>query len=128
MITDVVQNIGSERVSVSGLMGPGIDPHLYKASEGDVTALSEGDVIFYNGLHLEAKMGEVLEKMGRQIKTVAVTDGLDESLLLSPPEFEGAYDPHIWFDVTMIRSTSRWASSHHFCPMLSRSSVGCSKI
>jgi manganese/zinc/iron transport system substrate-binding protein len=101
MITDIAQNVGGERVSVTGLMGPGVDPHLYKASEGDVSSLSEADVIFYNGLHLEAKMGEVLEQMGSRIKTVAVTSAMDESLLLSPPEFEGAHDPHIWFDVAL---------------------------
>jgi manganese/zinc/iron transport system substrate-binding protein len=101
MITDITQNVGGERVSVTGLMGPGVDPHLYKASEGDVGRLSEADVIFYNGLHLEAKMGEVLEQMSGRIKTVAVTSGIDESLLLSPPEFEGAHDPHLWFDVTL---------------------------
>jgi manganese/zinc/iron transport system substrate-binding protein len=104
MIADIVQNVGGERVSVTGLMGPGVDPHLYKASEGDVSTLSEADVIFYNGLHLEAKMGEVLEKMGSQIKTVAVTDRVDESKLISPPEFEGAHDPHVWFDVTVWMS------------------------
>jgi manganese/zinc/iron transport system substrate-binding protein len=101
MITDIVENIGQERVSVTGLMGPGVDPHLYKASEGDVSSLSEADVIFFNGLHLEAKMGEVLEQMGGRIKTVAVTSNIDESLLLSPPEFEGAHDPHVWFDVAL---------------------------
>jgi manganese/zinc/iron transport system substrate-binding protein len=101
MITDVVQNVGGERVQVTGLMGPGVDPHLYKASEGDVTRMAEADAIFYNGLHLEAKMGEVLEKMGDQAKTVAVTQGVDPSDLLAPPEFEGAYDPHVWFDVAL---------------------------
>jgi manganese/zinc/iron transport system substrate-binding protein len=101
MITDVAQNVGGERVAVTGLMGPGVDPHLYKASEGDVGRLSEADVIFYNGLHLEAKMGEVLEQMVGQTKSVAVTSGIDEALLLSPPEFEGAHDPHVWFDVTL---------------------------
>jgi manganese/zinc/iron transport system substrate-binding protein len=101
MITDVVQNVGGERVEVTGLMGPGVDPHLYKASEGDVTRMAEADAIFYNGLHLEAKMGEVLEKMGGQAETVAVTKGVDPSDLLAPPEFAGAYDPHIWFDVAL---------------------------
>ena len=101
MITDVVQNVGGERVQVTGLMGPGVDPHLYKASEGDVTRMAEADAIFYNGVHLEAKMGEVLEKMGGQAKTVAVTQGVDSSDLLAPPEFEGAYDPHVWFDVAL---------------------------
>jgi manganese/zinc/iron transport system substrate-binding protein len=101
MITDITENVGGERVDVTGLMGPGVDPHLYKASEGDVSSLSEADVIFFNGLHLEAKMGEVLEQMGDRITTVAVTTNVDESLLLMPPEFEGAHDPHVWFDVTI---------------------------
>lgn len=101
MITDLVKIVGGERVQVTGLMGPGIDPHLYKASEGDVLQLAEADLIFYNGLHLEAKLADVFERMSGQVKTIAVTDGIDRSLLLAPPEFEGAYDPHIWFDVTL---------------------------
>jgi manganese/zinc/iron transport system substrate-binding protein len=101
MIADIVQNVGGERVIVTGLMGPGIDPHLYKASEGDVATLAGADIIFYNGLHLEAQMAEVLERMQGRVKTAAVTDGIERSLLLSPPEFDGAYDPHVWFDVSL---------------------------
>jgi manganese/zinc/iron transport system substrate-binding protein len=101
MITDLVENIGGERVNVQGLMGPGIDPHLYKASEGDVSRMSKADVIVYNGLHLEGKMGEIFEQMKQRTITLAVTEGVDESKLLSPPEFEGAHDPHIWFDVNL---------------------------
>ena len=102
MIADIVKNVGGDRVEVQALMGPGVDPHLYKASEGDVIRLQEADVIFYNGLHLEAKMGEVLEKLNDfGVSTVAVTDKVDRSLLESPPQFAGNYDPHVWFDVTM---------------------------
>jgi len=101
MITDIVENIGGDRVEVTGLMGPGIDPHLYKASEGDVATLAAADIIFYNGLHLEAQMSRVFERIESKIKTVAVSADIDRSLLLTPPEFSGAYDPHIWFDVTL---------------------------
>lgn len=101
MITDMVENVGGERVAVTGMMGPGVDPHLYKASEGDVSRMTEADLILYNGLHLEAQMGEVFEQMEGRVKTAAVASVIDESLLLSPPEFEGAHDPHIWFDVTL---------------------------
>ena len=101
MITDIVQNVGGDRVDATGLMGPGIDPHLYKASEGDVARLADADLIFYNGLHLEGKMAGVLERMQDQIKTVVVTQNIDRDILLAPPEFEGAYDPHVWFDVTL---------------------------
>ena len=101
MITDVVENIGGENVEVTGLMGPGVDPHLYKASAGDVQRLTSAQIIFYNGLHLESKMGDILAKMSGNTRTVAVTDVVDRSLLLTPPEFEGQYDPHLWFDITL---------------------------
>jgi manganese/zinc/iron transport system substrate-binding protein len=102
MIADIVKNIGGEHVEVTALMGPGVDPHLYKASEGDVQRLQSANLIFYNGLHLEAQMGEVLEKMNEfGVRTVAVTDKIDPSLLNAPPEFKGNYDPHVWFDVSM---------------------------
>ncbi len=102
MIADIARVVGGEHVEVDGLMGPGVDPHLYKASEGDVQALQEAEVIFYNGLHLEAQMGGVIERMGdSQITTVEVTDKIDRTVLLAPPEFEGNYDPHVWFDVTL---------------------------
>ena len=101
MITDIVQNVGGDRVNAIGLMGPGIDPHLYRASEGDVARLAEANLIFYNGLHLEGKMAGVLERMQDQVKTVVVTRDVDRAILLAPPEFEGAYDPHLWFDVTL---------------------------
>jgi manganese/zinc/iron transport system substrate-binding protein len=104
MITDIVQVVGGERVQVKGLMGPGVDPHLYKATEGNLITVADADLVFYNGLHLEAKMGEVFERMGGRIKTVAVTKKIDESHLLSPPEFQGFHDPHVWFDVTLWMS------------------------
>lgn len=105
MVSDVVRNVGGERVAVRGLMGPGIDPHQYKASEGDVLRLGTADIVFYSGLHLEAKLGEVLERMGDRIRTKAVSDALDHTLLLKPDDFEGQYDPHVWFDVSLWAGT-----------------------
>jgi manganese/zinc/iron transport system substrate-binding protein len=105
MITDVAQRVGGPHVQVTGLMGPGVDPHLYKASAGDVRRLASADLVFYNGLHLEAAMGEVLEEMNRWRPTRAVTDGIDRAQLSAPPEFKGAYDPHVWFDVSLWQHT-----------------------
>jgi manganese/zinc/iron transport system substrate-binding protein len=100
-ITDVVRIIGGEYVQVEGLMGAGVDPHLYKASESDVRKLAQADLIFYNGLKLEAKMEEIFEKMGRQVKTVALGDVLDHDRLLDSEKYPGHFDPHIWFDITL---------------------------
>lgn len=101
MIADAVKNVGGTRVNVIALMGPGVDPHLYKAREGDVSRMMNADLICYNGLHLEGKMTEIFEKMQRRVKTVAVSDHIDRDKLLSPPGYQGTYDPHIWFDVNM---------------------------
>src|SRR5688500_9037834 len=88
MISDITERIGGPRVEVEGLMGPGVDPHLYKASAGDVRRLARADLVLYNGLHLEAAMGEVLEEMGKRKLTVAVSDSIDRSKLTAPPEFQ----------------------------------------
>ena len=101
MITYITERVGGDRVRVSGLMGPGIDPHLYRASAGDVRLLSRAELIFYNGLHLEAAMAEVLREMDGRVRTRAVTDGIPPELLLRPSEFEGQYDPHVWSDVRL---------------------------
>lgn len=108
MITDIVQNVAGDRVRVTGLMGAGVDPHLYKASEGDVMRMMEADVIFHNGLHLEGALSRVLERMGENIKTAAVANGIEKTLLLSPPGFEGSHDPHIWFDVSLWMKASEY--------------------
>ncbi len=105
MIADAVANIAGDKANVISLMGPGVDPHLYKATQGDLERLSNADIIFYNGLHLEGKMGEILERLGRLKKVVAVSDGLDQSRLINSTNFAGAHDPHIWFDVSLWKET-----------------------
>lgn len=101
LLTDLVTNIGGDAINVQGLMGSGVDPHLYKASAGDVTKLADADLIFYGGLHLEGKLVEVFEKMERQkLKTIAVSDALDPKTLIGSDYFASNYDPHIWFDVS----------------------------
>ena len=109
MVNDIVEHIGGDRVAVEGLMGPGVDPHLYKATEGDVIRLADADVVFYNGLHLEAKLAEVFERMGGRVRTVAVTDGIQREQLIASAAFGAAYDPHVWFDVRLWMDAAREA-------------------
>ena len=101
MLTDLVKNIGGDKIDIQGLMGAGVDPHLYKASEGDVSTLFNADVIVYNGLHLEGKLEDVFEKMRHQNKkTIAVSDAIDKVTLIGSEYFASNYDPHIWFSIT----------------------------
>jgi manganese/zinc/iron transport system substrate-binding protein len=101
MIKDAVENVARENVEVVALMGPGVDPHLYKATQGDLEKLTSADIIFYGGLHLEGKMGEVLEKLGHQKPVIAVSSEIPETMLRAVPGFQGTHDPHIWFDVKL---------------------------
>lgn len=107
MIADLAQNICGERAEVTALMGPGVDPHLYNASEGDVRRMTDADVILYNGFHLEGAMVDVLAQMGERRPTYAVAESIDSTRLLASPTYEGQHDPHIWFDVSMWIDAAR---------------------
>lgn len=108
-VTDLVTEVGGDRVQVDGLMGAGVDPHLYKATAGNVGRISDADVVFYVGLHLEAKMGDVLDKTAHRRPVVAVGEVLDEQDLLEPPSALAAagaeHDPHVWFDTDLWSQT-----------------------
>lgn len=104
MLTDLVKNIGGEVVEVEGLMGAGVDPHLYKASEGDVSKLFGADIIFYSGLHLEGKLVDVFEKMKvRGKETIALGEALDKNQLIDSKLFASNYDPHVWFNIQFFK-------------------------
>ena len=102
IVADLVRVIGGPDVAVESLMGPGIDPHLYKPSAGDVRTMASADAVFYNGLHLEGKMGEIFQQMGRRgVPTVAVAECLPREELIEIEGFSGVHDPHVWFDVRL---------------------------
>lgn len=100
-IADGVRNIGGDKVEVMSLMGPGTDPHLYKATQGDMAKLDEADLIFYNGLHLEGKMIDILGKLNAKKPTYAIAESIPTSLLREGEDDTAALDPHIWFDVEL---------------------------
>lgn len=105
MVADLVRNIGGSYVRVTQLMKAGVDPHLYKASPGDIKSLSEADIICFSGQHLEGKMSDVLKRLGKTRRSVAVTDGIDTKLLLHNEE--GVVDPHLWFDVSLWQQAAK---------------------
>lgn len=96
MIADLVHRVAGDTVEVQQLMGPGIDPHLYKPKESAIRKLFQADLILYNGLHLEGKMNRLWQKNSH--KAVPVSRDIPENVLL---EDEGEHDPHIWFDVSL---------------------------
>jgi manganese/zinc/iron transport system substrate-binding protein len=99
MVADLVRNIGGRHVRITQLMKAGVDPHLYKASPGDISSLNEADLICYSGQHLEGKMADLLHQLSHTRRSVAVTDGVAKEQLLKNDD--GIVDPHLWFDVSI---------------------------
>ncbi|MDX2061894.1 MAG: zinc ABC transporter substrate-binding protein [Bacteroidia bacterium] len=104
MVADAARNLLGTAATVTALMGPGVDPHLYKATQGDLARLREADLVLYNGLHLEGKLNDLLTRLGQTQAVVALGELLPDSLRRQAPGFEGAYDPHLWFDVARWRT------------------------
>ncbi len=105
MIGDLVRRVAGDRAGVISLMGPGIDPHYYKATQGDLQKLSRADVIFYNGLFLEGKLEGIFKKMARIKTVIAVSRNIPKDRLREPAAGQGEHDPHIWFDVGLWAET-----------------------
>ncbi|MEM7310320.1 MAG: zinc ABC transporter substrate-binding protein [Planctomycetota bacterium] len=100
MVTDIVRNVAREHATVEGLMGAGVDPHLYRPTRDDLIQLAAADAVFYSGLMLEGRMADTFARMtGSEVPCIAVTELLDPGYLLRPEEFDGHWDPHVWHDV-----------------------------
>ena len=107
VITDLVENIGGDKVKVTGLMGPGVDPHLYRPSASDVKKLQDAEVVFYNGLDLEGKMGDIFVKIGREGTSVwAVSENIPHESLLSLDD-TSSFDPHIWWNANLWQEAAK---------------------
>lgn len=98
-VADAVKRIAGDMVEVKSLMGPGVDPHLYKATQGDLQVLEDADIIFYNGLELEGKMSDIFEKMKKEKSVVAIGEVVPKERILNDEAHPELFDPHIWFDI-----------------------------
>ncbi len=98
IVGNLTQQILSKDFEVVNLMGAGVDPHIYKPKPGDIDLLQKADYIVYNGLHLEGKMGEILENFGKIKPVICLSSALYEEQLITSEDFQGGVDPHVWFD------------------------------
>jgi manganese/zinc/iron transport system substrate-binding protein len=110
MVADIVREIAGEKAVVSHIIGESVDPHLYQASRSDLVTLMGADIDFYSGLHLEGKMVDALEQVGRKLPVYAVTDGIAPERLMAPPEFAGQHDPHVWMDARLWKDAASFVA------------------
>ena len=98
MIADAARNVGGDLVEVRALMGPGVDPHAYRTTRTDITAMASADLVLWNGLYLEAQLEEFLLDLGQGQPVVAVAEAIPDNLLIGSEDYEGRYDPHVWMN------------------------------
>ncbi|WP_431025933.1 metal ABC transporter solute-binding protein, Zn/Mn family [Halomonas sp. H5] len=98
MIGDAVTLIGGDRVEVQTLMGPGVDPHLYRQTRRDIVALTRADAVFWHGLALELQLQEFLDRLSGHTPVYAVGEAVPEEARLPAGDFAGQFDPHVWMD------------------------------
>ncbi|MEQ5802413.1 zinc ABC transporter substrate-binding protein [Halomonas sp. H10-9-1] len=98
MVADIVREVGGERVEVQGLMGPGVDPHLYRQTRSDVVAMTRADAVFWSGLSLEVQLAELLERLGQRSPVFAVAEAVPREALLADEAYPDQPDPHVWMD------------------------------
>lgn len=105
IIGDMVKQISGDNVTIHTLMGPGVDPHLYKPLENDIMSIAQADIIFYNGLHLEAQMEHIFQHLQKYKATVPITKNIPQEKLIASFEYDNHYDPHIWFHLPLWMNT-----------------------
>ena len=118
MIADAARVVGGDLVEVTALMGPGVDPHAYRQTRSDVVALSKADLVLWHGLGLEAQLEELLTKLKKRQRVVAIGEHVPKDLLIAHDTYEGRSDPHIWMDpdlwaraILVVRSALGWADA-----------------
>jgi manganese/zinc/iron transport system substrate-binding protein len=111
LIGDAVKHIVQDHATVTTLMGPGVDPHAYKTTQQDVKHLLNADIVFYNGLHLEGKMADILHKLSKKKPVYAAGEAITPAQQLVDPNFSIGVDPHIWFDVRLWKQVVQHISN-----------------
>ena len=103
MVADAARQVGGDLVTVTALMGPGIDPHSYRQTRSDIVAMSRADLVLWHGLYLEAQLEGVLLDLGRTRTVVAVGEAVPVADRIAHPDYEGRFDPHVWMDPDLWR-------------------------
>jgi len=111
IIKDAVKNITKKSIQTTSLMGAGVDPHLYKATQLNLKQLNNSNIIFYNGLNLEGKMSEIFKKLNNNKNIYAISNSINIKNLIRDISFSSSIDPHIWFSVKLWINTIKYINN-----------------
>jgi manganese/iron transport system substrate-binding protein len=94
IITDLAQRVGGEEIQLTGILQPGVDPHVYEPTPADSRTLETADLILYNGYDLEPGLINLMNAAGKQARRVAVGEAVEPLQL--EEDGETVPDPHVW--------------------------------
>ncbi len=96
MIADAARRISG--AAVTGLMGPGVDPHSYRQTRSDIAALVQADLVLWHGLRLEAQLVDLMGDLSRRVPVEPVAETIPAERLLTWAGYADQHDPHVWMD------------------------------
>lgn len=101
MIADALRQVGGPSVNVQALMGPGVDPHLYRQTRSDIVAMTRADAVFRHGLHLEAQLDTLMNELAGVKRVEALAEHLPKERLIAQGGYADRFDPHVWMDPSL---------------------------
>ena len=106
MIADLAREIAGDSANVVTLLNPGVDPHTYQPNATDIRAMTSAELVFFNGLKLEAMEAD-LHKLAKKKpgRVIAVAEAIPEDELRFPADRTDHPDPHIWMNVSLWAKT-----------------------
>lgn len=94
ILGDMVQQVTGDLASITTIVGPDADAHVYMPNVNDARAVTEADVIFVNGLGFETWSKRLIDTSGTKAKVFIATEGM------TPLKVDGETDPHAWNALT----------------------------
>ncbi len=118
-ISDIVRNVGGERIALRGIIPDGVDSHTFEPKPSDAKVLGQADLIILNGLHLEEptlKLAEANKKPGAEVKLLGENTITERDWIFdfSFPKEKGDPNPHLWMNpkyaLRYAELTAQWLS------------------
>ena len=116
VLSDVARNVGGDKISVAEIVKPGIDPHDFQPSPGDIKALSKAKVVLASGLGFESYLdklrasvgsGPVFVVVGEKITPLMVEEGDHDHEGHDHGHGGKVTDPHWWHSIANVRIATR---------------------
>ena len=104
VLTELAEQVGGDRVAVTGHVKPGIDPHEYEPKPGDLKVVGEAQVILVSAKHMEGYVGKLKESTGTKGVLIEVGDRFGSLKMKGEADANKVVeDPHWWHSLASMQ-------------------------